>query len=280
MISPADYEYFQRFLKQRSGLVLADGKQYLLEARLTPIANTFGIASVSALAQRLRQPGAHAIEEAIVDAMTTNESSFFRDKTPFEAFKTVMLPTLLKSRPATQPLRIWCAAASSGQEPYSLAILLREASASLAGRKVEIIGTDISEEMLKRARNGIYSQFEVQRGMPVQLLLKYFKKQGDDWQVNADIRQMVHFRTLNLLNNFSALGSFDIIFCRNVLIYFDLPTKLDILERMAKNLKPDGYLVLGGAETVVGVTTSFAPIPQHRSIYGLSAGTGRAVAAA
>ncbi|MBZ8131818.1 chemotaxis protein CheR [Afifella sp. IM 167] len=279
-MSPADYEFFQRFLKQRSGLVLADGKQYLLEARLTPIANTFGVQSLTALAQRLRQPGAHTIEEAIVDAMTTNESSFFRDKTPFDAFKTLMLPTLMKSRPMTQPLRIWCAAASSGQEPYSLAILLREASAALAGRKVEIIGTDISEEILKRARSGIYSQFEVQRGMPVQMLVKYFKKQGENWEINPDIRHMVHFRTLNLLNNFSALGSFDIIFCRNVLIYFDMQTKLDILERMAKNLRPDGFLVLGGAETVVGVTSAFAPVPQQRSIYSLSAVPGRNVAAA
>ncbi|WP_210164885.1 CheR family methyltransferase [Afifella pfennigii] len=281
MISPDDFAFFQRFLKQRSGLVLGEDKGYLLEARLLPIANTFGVSNLGALAERLRRPGATALEEAIVDAMTTNESSFFRDKTPFEAFRALMLPTLLRKRSVDQPIRIWCAAASSGQEPYSLAILLREEAAAIAGRKVEIVATDLSQEMLKRARAGLYSQFEVQRGMPVQLLLKYFKKQGDDWQIAPELRQMVHFRSLNLLSNFSALGAFDIVFCRNVLIYFDLATKADILSRIAKNLKPDGYLVLGGAETVVGVTTSFAPVAQQRSLYSLTQGQApRAVAAA
>ncbi|MCF1503861.1 CheR family methyltransferase [Afifella sp. H1R] len=278
MITPADYEFFQRYLKAQSGLVLQEGKTYLLESRLLPVATHFGLPSIAALAAKLRQ-GSMDIGKAVVDAMTTNESFFFRDKTPFDLFSDVMLPTLLRNRPVTQPLRIWCAAASSGQEPYSLAMILREKVGMVGGRKVEIIATDISDDMLKRASAGIYTQFEVQRGLPVQLLLKYFKKSGENWQISDDIRRMVTFRNLNLLHSFTTLGMLDIVFCRNVLIYFDAATKGDILDRVSRNLRPDGYLVLGGAETVVGVSSKFTLVPGQRNLYGLAANQSAVVAA-
>jgi chemotaxis protein methyltransferase CheR len=271
MISATDYDFFKRFLKERSGLVLADDKHYLLETRLAPLARKLGIASIAQLAAKLREPGAAAVQEAVVDAMTTNESFFFRDKTPFEAFTASMLPHLLRSRPATQALRIWCAAASTGQEPYSLAMLIKENGAKLAGRRIEILATDISNEVLTRAKAGVYSQFEVQRGLSVQYLLKYFAKEGEAWRIAPDIRGMVDFRYMNLLKPFTGMGLFDIVFCRNVLIYFEPATKLDVLTRIGRVLRPDGFLVLGGAETVVGLTDDFRPVPSLRSIYSLAA---------
>jgi chemotaxis protein methyltransferase CheR len=271
MISAADYDFFKRFLKERSGLVLSDDKHYLVETRLLPLARKLGIDTIGQLAAKLRDPGAAAIQEAVVEAMTTNESFFFRDKSPFEAFASTMLPHLLRSRPAAQALRIWCAAASTGQEPYSLAMLVRENAARLAGRRIEILATDISNEVLTRARAGIFTQFEVQRGLSVQYLLKYFTKDGEAWRIAPDIRGMVDFRYLNLLKPFAGMGLFDIVLCRNVLIYFDSVTKLDVLTRIGKAMRPDGYLVLGGAETVVGLTDDFRPVPGLRSVYSLAA---------
>jgi chemotaxis protein methyltransferase CheR len=271
MIRATDYDFFRRFLKERSGLVLADDKHYLLETRLTPLARKLGIASIAQLAGKLREPGAAAVQEAVVDAMTTNESFFFRDKTPFEAFTGTMLPHLLRNRPAAQALRIWCAAASTGQEPYSLAMLIKENGAKLAGRRIEILATDISNEVLTRAKAGVYSQFEVQRGLSVQYLVKYFAKEGEAWRIAPDIRSMVDFRYMNLLKPFTGMGLFDIVFCRNVLIYFEPATKLDVLTRIGRVLRPDGFLVLGGAETVVGLTDDFRPVPSLRSIYSLTA---------
>jgi chemotaxis protein methyltransferase CheR len=223
------------------------------------------------LAARLKLAGAAALEEAVVEAMTTNESFFFRDKTPFEAFTTVMLPSLVERRPPGHALRIWCAAASTGQEPYSLAMILKENARKLGGRRVEILATDLSNDVLERARAGIYSQFEVQRGLPIQLLVKYFAQAGEGWQISADVRGMVDYRRLNLLNPFVGLGTFDVVFCRNVLIYFDMPTKTDVLARMSKVVAPDGYLVLGAAETVVGLTTAFRPVAEHRGLYAVGA---------
>jgi chemotaxis protein methyltransferase CheR len=199
--------------------------------------------------------------------MTTNETLFFRDAKPFEQFKRVVLPALIAGRAAQRAIRIWCAASSSGQEPYSIAMTLREEGAKLAGWKFEILGTDISLEMVERARAGVYSQFEVQRGLPIQLLMKYFKQVEDRWQLDDGIRSMVQFREFNLLNDPRPLGKFDIVFCRNVLIYFDQPMKTRILERVAELLPHDGVLYLGGAETVLGITDRFEPVPTERGIY-------------
>ncbi|ODN68765.1 CheR family methyltransferase [Methylobrevis pamukkalensis] len=266
-MTPAEYDFLRQFLKVRSGLVLSNEKQYLVESRLLPVARKAGLASITALVARMRDPREHVLADAVVEAMTTNESFFFRDKTPFEHFKDVMLPAMLQKRASTRRIRIWCAAASTGQEPYSLAMTLKEMGPKLAGWRFEILGTDISNEVLDRARAGVYSQFEVQRGLPIQLLLKYFTQTGDTWQVSSELRQMIQWKKLNLLDNFSNLGSFDIVFCRNVLIYFDQPTKIDVLGRISKMLPEDGFLVLGAAETVVGLTDAFQAHPERRGLY-------------
>jgi chemotaxis protein methyltransferase CheR len=266
-VTPLDYDFLRNFLKTRSGLVLSNDKQYLIESRLMPIVRKDGLTGISDLVQKLKGPGSEPLALRVTEAMTTNESFFFRDKTPFDHFKDVMMPALIKARAAKRHLRIWCAAASTGQEPYSLAMILKEMGPQLAGWRIEILGTDLSGEVLDRAKAGIYTQFEVQRGLPIQLLLKYFVQNGDQWTIAPEIRSMVHYRTLNLLNDFSALGTFDIVYCRNVLIYFDQPTKIDVLNRTAKLTAPDGYLLLGAAETVVGLTESYKPVQDRRGLY-------------
>ncbi len=281
---PADYEFLQRFLKEKSGLVLTSEKQYLIESRLQPVAKQAGIASLADLVSKLRATPNGDLAVRVTEAMTTNESFFFRDKVPFDHFKDVMLPYLIKERAAKRQIRIWCAAASTGQEPYSLAMILKEAASQLAGWRIEIIGTDLSQDVLERAKSGQYSQFEVQRGLPIQYLLKYFTQQGDQWTISPEIRSMVQYRCLNLLNDFSSLGTFDIVYCRNVLIYFDQPTKAQVLNRIAKMLTPDGFMLLGAAETVVGLTESFKPMAERRGLYVLSSAppvkTGLSAAAA
>ena len=203
----------------------------------------------------------------VVEAMTTNETFFFRDKIPFDHFKDSVLPDLIKARANRKSLRIWCAAASTGQEPYSLAMILKDFAQALSGWRVEIVATDLSLEVLEKCKSGIYSQFEVQRGLPIQKLVTHFKQIGETWQLNADIRAMVQFKPLNLLNDFSILGKFDVIFCRNVLIYFEQATKADVLNRMMKANEADGYLFLGAAETVVGLTDAYRPCQQRRGVY-------------
>jgi chemotaxis protein methyltransferase CheR len=214
--------------------------------------------------------GSAAIITQVVEAMTTNETFFFRDKVPFDHFRTSIMPEILLARAVRKSIRIWCAAGSTGQEPYSLAMCLKEMSAALGGWRIEIIATDLSQEVLEKSKAGIYSQFEVQRGLPIQMLVKYFKQIGELWQVNADVRAMVQHRQLNLLHDFSQLGVFDVIFCRNVLIYFDQDTKINIFNRLARVIEPDGFLVLGAAETVVGLTDVFKPNPERRGLYGPS----------
>ena len=267
-MTPADFDFVSQFLKKRSGLIITPDKQYLLDSRLSPVARRFGLADVTAVVMKLRSGTDEALAKAVVEAMTTNESFFFRDKTPFEHFEKVMLPPLLKSRATAKRLRIWCAAASTGQEPYSLAMILKEKAALMKDWRIEILGTDLSTEVLAKATQGIYSQFEVQRGLPIQMLVKYFTKDGDQWRVNQDVRNMVQYKTNNLLEPYAGFGSFDIVFCRNVLIYFDPPTKQNVLERMAQVLAPDGYMVLGAAETVLGVTSVFSPVENARGVYG------------
>jgi chemotaxis protein methyltransferase CheR len=265
-VTPLDYDYLRKLLKDRSGLVLSADKQYLVESRLTPLARKAGLATLAELVAKLRQNNERLTVD-VVEAMTTNESFFYRDKIPFEHFTNVIMPSLLAARAKEKRVRIWCAAASTGQEPYSLAMCLKEMKDKVAGWRVEIIGTDLSTEVLEKAKAGVYSQFEVQRGLPIQMLVKYFTQNGELWQLNAEIRGMVQHRQLNLLQDFSHLGMFDIIFCRNVLIYFDQPTKANIFERIARMLEPDGVLALGAAESVVGITNVFKPFPERRGLY-------------
>jgi chemotaxis protein methyltransferase CheR len=223
--------------------------------------------SLGELVMRLRQPGAGALAIAVTEAMTTNETFFFRDRIPFDHLRETILPALVAARSRERRIRIWCTAAASGQEPYSIAMLLKELGPQLAGFRIDILATDLSAEVIDRAKSGHYSQFEVQRGLPIQLLVKHFHKSGDLWEIAPELRAMVQFRTLNLLNDFSPLGSFDIVFCRNVLIYFDQATKADVLERLARQMPEDGYLILGAAETVVGLTDRYTPVPDKRGLY-------------
>jgi chemotaxis protein methyltransferase CheR len=265
-VTPPDYEYLRKLLKDRSGLDLSADKQYLIESRLLPLSRKFGLAGIGELVQKMKG-GSADITTQVVEAMTTNETFFFRDKVPFDHFRDSIMPEILQARAGRKTLRVWCAAGSTGQEPYSLAMCLKEMGAALSGWRVEILATDLSQEVLEKSRAGIYSQFEVQRGLPIQMLVKYFKQSGELWQINADIRAMVQHRQLNLLHDFSQLGVFDVIFCRNVLIYFDQDTKINIFNRLAKTTEPDGFLVLGAAETVVGLTDVFKPYPERRGLY-------------
>ncbi|MBZ0215451.1 MAG: protein-glutamate O-methyltransferase CheR [Fimbriimonadaceae bacterium] len=273
-MTPSEREYLYKILKDESGLVLSGEKDYLVESRLMPIARRNGQSVISELVALIRRPGNEAVKNDIVEAMTTNESFFFRDKTPFAHFTETMMPAFLESRSSQRRLRIWCAAASTGQEPYSLAICLKEMSHRLAGWRIEILGTDISGEVLEKAKTGLYSQFEVQRGLPIQMLTTYFTQVGDMWQVDSAIRAMVQYREFNLLDNMAALGTFDMIFCRNVLIYFDQSTKSVVLDKLAKQMAPDGYLVLGAAETVLGLTKAFRTVPGKRGLYEAGAADG------
>jgi chemotaxis protein methyltransferase CheR len=251
-------------------------KLYLLETRLAALIKRETLVDLNGLADRLRRPGSEAIAREVVEAMTTNESFFFRDEKPFHHFRTQALAHLVAARPPGAQLRVWSAASSSGQEAYSLAMIVAEASALLAGRKVEIVGTDIARDQLARARQGAYSQFEVQRGLPVQMLMRYFKKQDASWHIIEPIRKMAQFREYNLLSDLRPLGRFDVVFCRNVLIYFDQATKTRVLEAISGLMPPDGLLYLGGAETVLGITPRFAPLPNERGVYGITAAASNA----
>jgi len=265
-MTPLDYEYLRKLLKDRSGLMLSADKQYLVESRLTPVIRKHSLTSLGALVAKIKG-GNEDLTVDVVEAMTTNESFFFRDKIPFEHFRDAIMPHLMTARARERRIRIWCAAASTGQEPYSLAMMVKEMKDKLGGWRVEILGTDISVDVLEKAKAGVYSQFEVQRGLPIQMLVKYFTQAGDTWQIAPDIRAMVQYRQHNLLAEFAGFGRFDVVFCRNVLIYFDQQTKSSVLNRIARQLDPDSYLVLGAAETVVGLSDAFKPIPEKRGLY-------------
>jgi chemotaxis protein methyltransferase CheR len=266
-VTPFDYDFLRSLLKQRSGLDLSADKQYLVESRLLPLARKAGLPGIAELVLKMKGGGAEALTKEVVEAMTTNETFFFRDKIPFDHLRETILPAMLQSRASRKSLRIWSAACSTGQEPYSIAMCLKERAQALSGWRVEIVATDLSQEVLEKSRSGIYSQFEVQRGLPIQLLVKYFTQIGELWQINSEIRGMVQHKQLNLLQDFSHLGKFDVIFCRNVLIYFDQETKINTFDRVAKLMEPDGMLMLGAAESVVGITNAFRPYPDRRGLY-------------
>ena len=268
-MEPDNFKFVCDFLYKKSGLVLGEEKAYLLENRLMPIVRKYELDGVAMLVAKLRSNAIPGVADEIIEVMTTNESLFFRDTKPFEQLRTVSLPYFLKARASTRKLRIWSAAASTGQEPYSIAMTLGEEKEKFGDWNIEIFGTDLSKAALERAKSGIYTQFEVQRGMPIQMLLKYFTKLESKWQVNQDIRDKARFAEFNLLEDPSKFGTFDVIFCRNVLIYFDRETKAQVLNRLAKSLAPDGVLFLGAAETILGLDTVFEPISGLRGAYGL-----------
>jgi chemotaxis protein methyltransferase CheR len=261
------FQMLVQIVRDQSGIVLTADKSYLVESRLRPVARKYNFTSVEALADSLRAWRDAIKINDVVDAMTTNESFFFRDNYPFQALRERLLPRLTKARAEARRFRIWSAAAASGQEAYSIAMLLREWSPPLDDWSIEIVGTDISGEMVARARSGLYAQHEVERGLSLVLREKYFSRCGDKWQIADAVRRMTRFERRNLLHDNAALGMFDIVFCRNVLIYFDLPTKAQVLGAIARMMPADGYLVLGGAETILGISEAFQPAPGIAGVY-------------
>jgi chemotaxis protein methyltransferase CheR len=257
-------------VKTRSGIVLTPDKMYMLETRLAPLLKRENLAGLDALALRLRDIRADALAREVVSALTTNESSFFRDGRPFEHLRRAAV-TIAGNRPASHRLRVWSAACSTGQEAYSIAMTLSECRTALGGRDFEILGTDIARDVVERARRGVFTQFEVQRGLPIQMLVRHFKQDDGKWRISEEMAARCRFEERNLIEETRSLGQFDIIFCRNVLIYFDIPTKAKVLGALSQQLAPDGVLYLGGAETVLGLTDRLIPVTGERGAYQAAA---------
>ncbi len=256
-ISTNDFNYISKLVLEMSAIVLEPGKEYLVESRIQPLAQKEGFASIEELVKKMQLNPRNGFCAKVVEAMTTNETSFFRDIHPFETLKGFTFPDLIEKRKDTKELNIWCGASSSGQEPYTLAILMRENFPELQSWKINYIASDISNEMLDRCRNGIYSQLEVNRGLPATMMVKYFERHGTEWQVKEDMRKMIDFRITNLSGNWPLMPKLDLVMMRNVLIYFDVEMKKTILGKVKKHLKPDGYLFLGAAETTLNLDESF-----------------------
>jgi chemotaxis protein methyltransferase CheR len=261
-LTPADFDLIRGLVRQQSAIVLEQDKHYLIETRLQMLAKSDGLPGVEALMAEVRAGKRHA---RVVEAMTTNETSFFRDLLPFEAFRKLVLPELTAKRAAERRLRIWCAACSTGQEPYSVAMLLREHSPGLKDWNVQLLASDLATSVLERARRAVFNQLEVNRGLPAPLLLKYFHKDGAQWLLKDEIRAMVEFQQMNLIAPWPALPQMDVVFLRNVLIYFDVEIKRQILARVRRLLRPDGFLFLGGAETTLNLDDAFERVPFERS---------------
>lgn len=260
-----DFDYIRTLVRERSAIVLEAGKLYLVESRLTPLVRREGMTSLTELVSRLRRERFGGLHRKVVEAMTTNETSFFRDLHPFEALKSTILPDLIAKRKAARTLHIWCAACSSGQEPYSIAMLLHDSFPELTGWTVRILATDLSSAVLERARRGAYSQMEVNRGLPATFLVKYFERGGMEWRVSEAVRRLVSFQEMNLVESWPALPPADVVFLRNVLIYFDVDTKKNVLARARRVMRPDGYLFLGGAETTLNLDESFERVQLDKS---------------
>ncbi len=256
-LSNTAFNFISDLVRERSAIVLEAGKTYLVESRLSPVAREHGMQSVDQLVDALRRPGSQTLTRQVVEAMTTNETSFFRDVHPFDALKTQIIPELINNRSRERTLSIWSNACSSGQEVYTIAMLLRDNFPQLAGWKVRLLATDLSSQILAKAREGVFNQTEVNRGLPLPMLLKYFQKNGLTWRVKDEIRNMVEFSELNLVEPWPVLPQMDVIFLRNVLIYFSPETKKEILNKARRVMRPDGYLFLGGAETTMNLDTSF-----------------------
>jgi chemotaxis protein methyltransferase CheR len=265
-MTASEFDYIRRLVLEQSAIVLEDDKQYLVESRLLPLAHREGFDSIASMVAWLGAKKFDGLQRKVVEAMTTNETSFFRDFHPFEALRKSILVELMTKRVLSRELNFWSAACSSGQEPYSLAILLQEYFPSLADWSVRIIATELSAEMLARAREGRYSQLEVNRGLPASLLVKYFRQQGSDWQIREDLRRRVEFQIMNLAEPWPLVPPMDVVLMRNVLIYFGLETKKKILGRVRQLLKTDGVLFLGGAETTFNLDDRFARVQFDRTI--------------
>ena len=261
----AEFTYISEMVRTRSAIVLEPGKEYLVEARLAPLVRELGLESIGALVAKLRQPAGGPLADRVTEAMTTNETSFFRDVAPFQALRSTVLPEVVKARAGQRRLRIWCAASSSGQEPYSIAMTIDDAFPELRHWDVEIVATDLSPTMVERGQRGLYKALEVNRGLPAPMLIKYFMKIGVDYEIKPEIRSMVQFSELNLIGAWPPFPTFDIVFLRNVLIYFDVDTKRTIFGRVKRLLAPDGFLFLGAAETTMNIDEGFERLPLERA---------------
>lgn len=270
-MTPDDFAFVCRLVRDRSAIVLEPGKEYLVESRLTPVVRKYQLPSLGALVTKLRSPTEQELRTRVVEAMVTTETSFFRDVTPFEGLRRTVLPELVAARAPERRLNIWSAACSSGQEAYSAAITIRDHFPDLASWQVSILATDISSDILEKARAGLYSQVEANRGLPATALVRHFRQEGTNWRLSDPVRRAVEFREMNLIRPWPALPRMDIVFLRNVMIYFDVDTKKAILARVARLLRPDGYLILGAAETTMNLDDSF------RRVDGLKGGFYRLV---
>jgi len=269
-VSERDFNYIREWVLERSAIVLEDGKEYLVESRIGQVARTEGFDTIGQLVETLRENSNNGLQSKVIEALTTNETSFFRDIYPFKTLKNVILPELLKNRNNTRKLNIWCAASSSGQEPYSIAMLIREYFATLLDWKINFIASDISDKMLDRCRSGKFSQLEVNRGLPASFLVKYFEKNGPTWSIKKQFLKMIDFQHINLSRELPHLPKMNLIFMRNVLIYFDIETKKKILKQLRSILQPDGFLFLGAAESTINLDNSFERMDyKHSGCYRL-----------
>jgi len=261
-----DFAYLSDILRRRSGLLLKQEKAHLVEGRLAPVMRRFGFKDIASMMRELRH-GHESLASAVTEAMTINDSAFFRDRKTFEEFRDIVLPELLIQRAAKKRLRIWCAACAAGQEPYSIAMVLNDSKLTAQGWTIDLIATDISSEMVSRAVEGLYSHFEVQRGLPIRRLVSNFTQEGSNWRISEQLRRMVTFRVFNLLDSFGWLAEVDVVFCRNVLMYFDLKTRASVLDRIGEILTPDGSLLLGPAESITGLATEFVQAEHAPGLY-------------
>ncbi len=265
-MKPEDFSFLAQMVRRRSGLVLPSHKAPLIEGRLATVMRRFGFRSMNALIHELRH-GRDTLARAVTEAMTTNESSFFRDRPAFEKFREIVLPQLLEARAESKRLRIWSAACAAGQEPYSIAMILDDLKLQSKGWSIDLIATDLSSEMIARAEDGVYSHYEVQRGLAIRRLVAHFAQEAGNWRIDENLRRMVSFRQFNLLDSFGWLDDLDAVFCRNVLIYFDQKTKSSVLEKIAETLQPDGVVMLGHAESPDALPNAFAPVDHAPNLY-------------
>lgn len=260
-----EFEFIRSFLQKRSAILLDEEKQYLVESRLLPLARREGYSGISELVKKMQSGIADGLHQKVVEAMTTHETSFYRDSRPFDALRRVVLPELIAAQSSQRRLRIWCAACSSGQEPYSIAMLIRESFPQLQNWDVSILATDISMQILEKARDAVFSQLDVNRGLPSTYVLKYFDRQGVNWKLKDDIRRLVDFRPMNLIEPWPTMGPFDVVMLRNVLIYFDVDTKKNILKNVRRVLRPGSYFFLGGAESTRNLDDNFVRVELEQS---------------
>lgn len=265
-ISAVEFSFVRQLVNDHSAISLDDGKEYLVEMRLSSLIRKIGIGSISDLVSQLKTGAVDTLRQLVVEAMTTNETSFFRDGHPFDALKTQILPEVVKRCRSKQSLSIWCAASSSGQEPYSIAMMLRDSFPEVLKWNLKYLATDISEGVLSQARQGRFSQLEVNRGLPAPYLVKYFRPEKHDWVLNEDVRKMVDFRYMNLNQKWLPMPQLDLVFIRNVLIYFTDETKKRILARIASMMHPEGYLFLGSTETAFNLDSSYQRVPLGKTV--------------